>query len=124
MAIEEDGGVFYLDCDESANFQCQYNFNNSFFANNSATRNGGVFQYNFYAPEVENSNFTNNTAQYGSVYGSYATSLIYEMPTTDRRRLEDEATYKLTDEEVAALDLTNAIVYQSNVDFVSGSVMS
>lgn len=47
-AINQDGGALYLECEENANYKCEYNISNSIFINNTANINGGAIKYTFY----------------------------------------------------------------------------
>jgi hypothetical protein len=59
-----DAGVIYYDCDTSYNFPCTYNINSSYFYNNTAYVDGGVYYFDYYKPSTDGNNVfdSSNTA--------------------------------------------------------------
>ncbi len=117
-----DGGVFFLDCEDSVTFECEYIFEQTTFRHNYASRNGGVMQYNFFVPQIADSVFENNTAVYGTDKASYSSQFLFIYDEND----QEVQTTQLTAAEVEelGLDPDTSIVYDLHTDFVSGNLMS
>ena len=52
------------------------NISETTFDTNSGVSQGGAIYYNYNKPTIINTTFTNNTANYGSDFASYAVSII------------------------------------------------
>jgi len=50
---------------------CQMCLRDCMFENNRALKEGGVIKFDSFWPQFINCNFANNSAPYGSIFGSY-----------------------------------------------------
>ncbi|CAI2361915.1 unnamed protein product [Moneuplotes crassus] len=63
------GGAITFECTSMAN--CELNIRNSEFFNNNAKVKGGAIYYNYNYPRINNTDFSNNKADYGPNFASY-----------------------------------------------------
>ncbi|CDW86291.1 UNKNOWN [Stylonychia lemnae] len=75
-ALQNSGGVMYLDCESDYFNVCKYQISNSDFTNNTAGLDGAVIKFTYYQPDyTDNNTFVNNSALYGQIEGSYPVTL-------------------------------------------------
>lgn len=74
--IANQGAGIYFSCSEKQ--FCWLNVTNSSFMNNYAATSGGAIMYDFYRPNIVNTTYSNNIAQYGPNIGGYAARLKLE----------------------------------------------
>eukprot|EP00347_Sterkiella_histriomuscorum_P008851 403343497 len=127
VALTGSAGALLLDCDINYQRICNYQIQNSLFQNNTAAMNGGAIQYTYYPPIIDgkNNTFTNNSAQYGFNVAAFPVKLEFaDNISENKRNLNTQQISRLTDEEVADLGLSNAIVYEILDYQVSGNLIT
>jgi len=122
-AATGDAGALYLHCEELSEVSCTYELKNSVLKNNKALVNGGAIYYTFYQPSEDNVTYENNVAEFGNNVGSYPVYLQWVDPQEAGRLLQKQLSQAEIDTLATEMgvDLSNSLVYDMEMDFVSGS---
>ncbi|CAI2368858.1 unnamed protein product [Moneuplotes crassus] len=112
------GGAIDLDCGSIS--KCKLKIENCSFENNSASIQGGSIHYNFFRPEIMNSTFVNNYAQYGANLASYPVKIrMRDSPNSKLRLTNIGSGVEMSSSiQLALLDYDDQVLNLANEDQV------
>ena len=109
-------GAIAFECDSPS--VCSLSLENSTFINNKASVEGGAIHYNLKRPDILDTVFTNNSAQYGNDLASYPIKVrIKDQPTSFIKLTNIGSGVSIPSPiEFALLDYDNQVVNLNNED--------
>ena len=110
------GGAISFEC--TSLDSCNLNINTTTFDANRAASQGGAIYYNYNRPTIINTMFTNNTANYGPDFASYAVSIIMNGNISAQMIIDNMVSGVQYDQEakLSVIDFDNQTMLLNNVN--------